>query len=113
MEASQAWLGHLSDLLLLLQGEPVHLHVPKTFYSKEKLRYSPPPKKKKKQAEKGYTMCLNKKETRTNMPVSQKVDKHLHNFGYYLLEDYALFPTAPRNVGSIMSVNEHNHLKRG
>ena len=45
-----------------------------------------------------YTVCL-KKETGTNMPISLKVDKHLNNFGCYLLEGYLLFPTVPRNVG--------------
>ncbi len=57
------------------------------------------------------TGCVNKKETRTTMPVSLKLDKHLNNFGYYLLEDYRLFPTLPRNVGSVMSVNENEHFK--
>ena len=45
------------------------------------------------------------------MPVSFKLDKHLNNLGYYLLEGYLLFPTVPRNVGSVMSVNEHEHFK--
>ena len=59
----------------------------------------------------GYTVCLNKKETRTNMPISLKLDKHLNNFGYYLLEGYLLFPTVPRNAGSVTSVNKHEHFK--
>ena len=58
-----------------------------------------------------YTGCPNKKETGTNMPISRKLDRHLNNFGYYLLEGYLLFPTVPRNVGSVMSVNEHEHFK--
>ncbi len=58
-----------------------------------------------------YTGCLNKKESGTNMPVSLKLDKHLNNFAYYLLEGYLLFPTVPRNVGSVMIVNEHEHFK--
>ncbi len=58
-----------------------------------------------------FTGCPNKKETGTNMPVSNKFDKHLNHFGYYLLEGYLLFPTVPRNVGSVMSVNEHEHFK--
>ena len=62
-----------------------------------------------------YTVCLNKKETGTNIPVSLKLDKHLNNFGCYLLRGYLLFSTVPRNVGSIsvndMSVNEHKHFK--
>ncbi len=45
------------------------------------------------------------------MPISLKLDKHLNIFGYYLLEGYLLFPTLPRNVGSVMSVNEHEHFK--
>ncbi len=49
-----------------------------------------------------YTGCLNKKETGTN---------HLNRFGYYLLEGYLLFTTVPRNVVSVMSVNEHEHFK--
>ncbi len=57
-----------------------------------------------------YTVCLNKKETGTNRPISLKLDKHLKYFEYYLLEGYLLFPTVPRNVGSITSVNEHKHL---
>ncbi len=56
-----------------------------------------------------YTLCLNKKETGTNMAILLKLDKHLNNFGYYLLEGYLLFPTVPRNVGSITSVNENEH----
>ncbi len=54
------------------------------------------------------------KETGTNMPVSLKLDKHLNNFGYYLLESYLFFPTVPRNVGSITftSVNEHEHFNK-
>ncbi len=58
-----------------------------------------------------YTGCPNKKETGTNMPVSLKLDKHLNIFVHYLLEGYLLFPMVPRNVGSVMSVNEHEHLK--
>ena len=58
-----------------------------------------------------YTGCLNKKETGTNMPVSLKLDKHLNILGHYLLEGYLLFPTVPRNVSSVMSVNEHEHFK--
>ncbi len=57
------------------------------------------------------TGCPNKKETGTNMPVSLKLDKHLNIFGHRLLESYLLFPTVPRNVGSVMSVNEHEHFK--
>ncbi len=55
------------------------------------------------------TGCPNKKETGTNMPISLKCDRHLNNFGYYLVGGYLLFPTVPRNVhvGSITSVNEH------
>ncbi len=45
------------------------------------------------------------------MPVSLKLDKHLNNFGYYLLEGYLLFPTVPRNVGSVMSVNKNKLFK--
>ncbi len=58
-----------------------------------------------------YTGCPNKNKTRWNMPVSLKFDKYLNHFGYYLLEGYLLFPTVPRNVGSVMSVNEHEHFK--
>ena len=58
-----------------------------------------------------YTGCPNKKETGTNMPVSLELDKHLNNFGYYLLEGYLFFPTVPKNVGSVMSVNENEHFK--
>ena len=58
-----------------------------------------------------YTGYLNKKETGTNMPISPKLDKHLNNYGYYLLEGYLLFPTVPRNVCSVMSVNENEHFK--
>ena len=43
------------------------------------------------------------------MSISLKLDKHLNNFGY-LLESYLLFPMVPRNVGSIMSVTEHEHF---
>ena len=50
-------------------------------------------------------------ETGTHMPISLKLDKHLNNFGYYLFEGYLLFPTVPRNVGSVMSVNENEHFK--
>ncbi len=50
-----------------------------------------------------YTGCRNKKETGTNMLVSLKLDKHLNIFVHYLLEGYLLFPTVPRNVGSVMS----------
>ena len=57
-------------------------------------------------------MCLNKKETGTNMPISLKLDNHLNNLGYYLLEGYLLFPTIPRNVGSITSVNGHEHFNK-
>ena len=49
-----------------------------------------------------YTGCLNKKETGTNMPVSLKLDKHLNNFEH---------PMVPKNIGSVMSVNEHQHSK--
>ncbi len=45
------------------------------------------------------------------MPVSLKLNKHLNNFGYYLSEGYLLFPTVPRNLGSVMSVNENEHFK--
>ncbi len=58
------------------------------------------------------TECPNKNETGTNMPISLKLDRHLNNFGYYLLEGYLFFPTVPRNVGSITSVNEHGHLNK-
>ncbi len=58
-----------------------------------------------------YKVCPNKKESGTNMPVSLKLDKHLNIFAYYLLEGYLLFPTVPRNAGSVMSVNEHEHFK--
>ena len=58
-----------------------------------------------------YTGCPNKKETGKNMPVSLTLDMHLNIFGHYLLEGYLLFPTVPRNVGSAMSVNEHEHFK--
>ena len=54
-----------------------------------------------------YTECLNKKETRRNMPVSLKLDKHLNHFGYYLLAGYLLSPTVP----TVMSVNENDHFK--
>ncbi len=37
--------------------------------------------------------------------------KHLNIFWYCLLEGYLLFPTVPRNAGSVMSVNEHKHFK--
>ena len=51
------------------------------------------------------TVCLIiKKETGTDMPISLKFNTHLDNFGYFLLEGYFLFPTVPRNVGSIPSV---------
>ncbi len=46
------------------------------------------------------------------MSVSLKLDKHLNNLGYYLLEGYLLFPALPRNVGSITSVNEHEHFNK-
>ena len=60
------------------------------------------------------TVCLNKQETGTNMQVSLKLDKYLNTFSYYLLEGNLIFPTVTRNVGSITSVNEHEHfLKRG
>ncbi len=42
------------------------------------------------------------------MPVALKLEKHLNIFGHYLLEGYLFFPMVPRNVGSIMSVNEHD-----
>ncbi len=58
-----------------------------------------------------YTGCLNKNETGTNMPISLKLDKHLNNFWYYLLQGYRLFSTVPRNVGSVMSLNENEHFK--
>ncbi len=58
-----------------------------------------------------YTGCPNKKETETYMPVSLKRDKHVNIFGQYLLEGYLVFPTVPRNVGSVMSGNEHEHFK--
>ncbi len=58
-----------------------------------------------------YTGCLNKKETWTNEPISLKLDKHLSSFGYCLLDGYPVFPTVPRNVGSVMSVNENEHFK--
>ncbi len=45
------------------------------------------------------------------MPITLKLDKHLNILGHYLLEGYLLFPTVPRNVGSVMSVNEHEHFK--
>ncbi len=45
------------------------------------------------------------------MPVSLKIDKYLNNLGYYLLEDYLLFPTVPRKLGSVMSVNENEYFK--
>ncbi len=45
------------------------------------------------------------------MPVSLKLDKHLNIFGHYLLEGYLLFSMVPRNVGSVMSVNEHENFK--
>ncbi len=57
------------------------------------------------------TGCHNKKETGINMPVSLKLDKLLNIFAHYLLEGYLLFPTVPRNVGSVLSVNEHEHFK--
>ncbi len=44
------------------------------------------------------------------MPVSLKLDKRLNIFGH-LFEGYLLFPTVPRNVGSVTSVNEHEHFK--
>ncbi len=59
-----------------------------------------------------HTVCLNKKETGTNMPISLKLDKYFNNFGYYLLGGYLLFPTVPRNVGSITSVNENEHFNK-
>ena len=46
------------------------------------------------------------------MPISLQLDKHLNNFGHYLLEGYLLFPTVPRNVGSITSVNENEHFNK-
>ncbi len=55
--------------------------------------------------------CPNKKETGTNMSISLKFDKHLNILGHYLLEGYLLCPTVPRNVGSVMSVNEQEHFK--
>ncbi len=64
-----------------------------------------------KNAVSAYTGCPNKKETGTNMSVSLKLDKHLNNFGHHLLEGYLLFPTVPRNAGSVMSVNEHEDFK--
>ncbi len=61
-----------------------------------------------------YTIqgVLIKKETGTNMPISLKLDRHLNNFGWYLLEGYLLFPMVPRNVGSITSVNKHEHFNK-
>ena len=59
-----------------------------------------------------YTGRPNKKETGTIMPVSFKLHKHLNIFWHYLLVGYLLFPMAPRNVGSVMSVNEHEHGRR-
>ncbi len=59
-----------------------------------------------------YTGCPNKKETGTNVPISRKLDKHLTDFWYYLLEHYLLFPKVPRKVGSITSVNEHEHFNK-
>ena len=58
-----------------------------------------------------HTGCLDKNETGTNIPISLKLDKHLNNIGYYLIEGYHLFPMVPRNVGSVMSVNKNEHLK--
>ncbi len=55
-------------------------------------------------------VCLNKKETGTNMPISLKLDKDLNNLVYYLLE--GLFPTVPRNVGYITSVNKYQHFNK-
>ncbi len=40
------------------------------------------------------------------MPIFLKLDKHLNNFGYYLLEGYHLFLTVLRNVGSVNSAFE-------
>ncbi len=54
-------------------------------------------------------LCLNKKETGTNMPISLKLNKHLNNIGHCLLEDYFFFPTVPRNAGLITSV-EHEYI---
>ncbi len=45
------------------------------------------------------------------MPNTLKLNKHLNIFGHYLLEGYLLFPTVPRNVGSVTSVNEHEHVR--
>ncbi len=45
------------------------------------------------------------------MPISLKLDKHLNNFGYYLLDGYLPFPTVLRNVCSVMSVNENELFK--
>ncbi len=59
-----------------------------------------------------YTVCLNKKETGTNMPIPLKLDKHLNNFGYYLSKGYLLFSMVPRNLGSITSVNENEHFHK-
>ena len=59
-----------------------------------------------------YTGCLNKKEIGTNMPISLKLDKHLNNLGYYMLKGYLLFSMVPRNVASIISVNEHEHFNK-
>ena len=36
------------------------------------------------------------------MHVSLKRDKHLNNFGYYLLKGYHFFPTVPKNEGSVI-----------
>ena len=54
---------------------------------------------------------LIKRNAGQTWPVSLKLDKHLNHFGYFLLEGYLLFLTVPRNVGSVMSVNENEHLK--
>ena len=55
---------------------------------------------------------LIKKDTGTNMSVLLNLTSIWINLGrYYLLEGYLLFPTVPRNVGFVMSVNENDHLK--
>ncbi len=51
------------------------------------------------------TGCPNKKETRINMPITLELDKHLNILGHYLLEGYLLFPTVPRNVGSVINTS--------
>ncbi len=59
-----------------------------------------------------YTVRLNKKEAGQTCPFLWNLTSIiLNNFGYYLWEGYLLFPTVPRNVGSVLSVNEHKHFK--